>query len=109
MNWPKSSSRHRHLKVVLLFAALHYGVLLGVSGLIFLTGHIPPKAVNLETALSALVGVETVLEAPRKGLIWLWPWETTPTGFGALLTLINSLTWGVGLAGLRAFWQRATR
>ena len=88
---------------------LHYGVLLGIAGLVFLAGHVPPKAIDLDSLLSALVTVETVLVAPRKGLLWLWPWETTPAGFGLWLTLINSAAWGFGLAGVRGFWRRRIR
>ena len=93
----------------MLFAVLHYVVLLGVGGLIFLAGHVPPKAVNLDAAISGMVAVETVLEAPRKVVLKLWPWETTPSGFGTILSLINSLTWGLLLAGIRVAWQRAVR
>ena len=99
----------RFLKLVLLFAVLHYVALLVLSGLIFLVERVPPKAVNLDGVMTALVAMETVLVAPRKIVLWLWPWETTPSGFRFALTLINSITWGAGLAGLRAFWRKAIR
>jgi hypothetical protein len=97
------------LRAFLLFALLHYFIRLCFSGLIFLVSHIPPGAVNMDPLLSALVAIETVLVGPRKALLWLWPWETTPTGFGVALTLSNSLIWGVALAVLRALWRRAVR
>jgi hypothetical protein len=98
----------RALKRILLFALLHYLVLNCLGGLIFVVIHIPPKAVNLDGLLSALVFVEDILVAPRKLLLWLWPWETTPSGFGLVLTLINSLIWGVALAAGRSAWRKAT-
>lgn len=54
------------LKLVLLFAVLHYVVLLALSGLILLVERVPPKAVNLDGVITALVAVETMLVAPRK-------------------------------------------
>jgi hypothetical protein len=109
VNQPVSPARLQSLKVALLFAVVHYVVLLGVSGLIFLAGHIPPKAVNLDAVITGMVAVETALVAPRKCLLWLWPWETTPSGFGLALTVINSLVWGLVLSTIRLWWQRAIR
>ena len=106
---PETSRGFRFLKVSLLFGVLHFIALLALSGLIFLVERIPPKAVSLDGIISALVAVETVLAAPRKLVLWLWPWETTPTGFPLVLTLLNSFAWGVGLAALRACWQKAIR
>src|ERR1051325_5375165 len=106
-NEPPSPQR-RFLKRVLLFAVLHYLCLSCLSGVIFLVSHIPPKAVNLDTILSALVFVENILVAPRKLLLWSWPWETTPAGLGLALTGINSLTWGLALATLKTAWRKVT-
>ena len=97
------------MKAAVVFALLHYLVLLGLGGLIFVAGHIPPKAINMDPLLSVLVSIETVLAGPRKAMLWLWPWETTPSGFSVALTLVNSLVWGFCLAGLRALWRRAVR
>lgn len=109
MTHPESSRRFRFLKLTLLCAVLHYVALLALSGLIFLVERIPPKAVSLDGLISALVTVETVLVGFRKMVLWLWPWETIPDGFPLILTLLNSFAWGVGLAGLRAFWHKAVR
>jgi hypothetical protein len=101
-----ASRRRGFLKQALLFAALHYVALLSLGGLIFLVSHIPPRAVNVDAMLAVLVAVENVLVAPRKFLLWLWPWETTPAALGSILTVLNSLVWGAGLAGLKTAWRR---
>ena len=101
------SLRRRFLKQALFFALALYGVLLGLGGLIFLVSHIPPKAVNLDAVISALVFLENVLVAPRKLLLWLWPWETIASGLIWVLTVINSLVWGAVLATLKVAWQKA--
>ena len=74
---------------------------------VFLVSHIPPKAVNLDAVISALVFLENVLVAPRKLLLWLWPWETIASGLIWVLTVINSLVWGAVLATLKVAWQKA--
>jgi len=76
--------------------------------LIFLVIHIPPKAVNLDVIISALVFLENILVAPRKLLLWIYPWESAPAGLGLALTVMNSLTWGIALATLRSWWRKAT-
>ncbi len=87
---------------------LHYLVVLGLAGLIFLASHLPPKVISLDPLIEGLVATENVLLAPRKALLWLWPWETTPAGLGLALTMINSLVWGLALAVGKAFWKKAT-
>ena len=105
---PPLSSRRRFLRSVLFFALLHWLALLGLMGLIYFASHVPPKAVSLDGLIGVLVNVENVLVAPRKVLLWLWPFETTPAGFGWLLTVFNSGVWGGGLAFVRSFWIKAT-
>lgn len=83
-------------------------VLKCVGGIIFFTQHVPPKVVNLDGVIGAIVHVEDVLVFPRWVLLKLWPWETTPRGFGLALTVLNSLAWGAALAAARNFWRRAT-
>ena len=87
---------------------LHFVVLKGVEGIIFFVAHTPPKAVNLDVVYNSLVYVEDVLKFPRWLLNKLWPWETTPMGYGLALTIFNSAAWGAALAGLRNFWRKAT-
>jgi len=108
LNRPSPSPRRRFLKRVLLFALLHYLVVLGLTGLIFLASHLPPKVIGLDPIIEGLVAAENVLLAARKALLWLWPWETTPAGLGLALTLINSLVWGLVLAAGKGFWRKAT-
>jgi len=92
----------------LLWALAHFIVLKMVAGLIFFAQHVPPKAVNLEVIMNALVHLEDVLVFFRWLLIKLWIWETTPVGFGFVLATLNSLAWGILLAAGRTFWRRAT-
>jgi hypothetical protein len=91
---------------VLQFALLHYVVFLLLAGMIFLVIHVPPKAVNLDGLILALVQCETVLMAPRKFLLWLWPGETTPSLLGVSTTVLNSLIWGLALAAGRVLWKK---
>lgn len=99
--------KRRFLKSVALWALLHYLALLCLEGVMFLVSHIPPKAVNLDGMILGLQYVQELLTAPRRFLLWLYPWENTPAGLGILLTLLNSLTWGLTLALLRKWWDRA--
>jgi len=100
---PIASPRRRFLKSVLFWAVLHYLVLLGISFVIFVLSHLPTTVINFDPAIIALVQVETVLVAPRKLLLWLWPLESTPRGFGFALTDANSLAWGLAIAALRSW------
>lgn len=88
---------------------MHYLALLGVGGLIFLTSHLPPKVVNLDDLIGLLAGIETVLVAPRRLLLWAWPGETVPDGFPAVTSLLNSLVWGGSLALIRHGWRTVRR
>lgn len=109
LNESSSTARWRLLRQVILFALLQYAVLLAVSGLIFLASHFPPSVANLDSVIVGLVNVESILEGPRKLLLRLWPWETTPRGFGIVASLFNSLVWGLGLTAMRRFWLSATK
>ena len=109
LNEPSSTAGRRLIRQVILFALLQYAVLLAVSGLIFLASHFPPSAANLDSVIVGLVNVESILEGPRKLLLRLWPWETTPRGFGIVASLFNSLVWGLGLTAMRRFWLSATK
>ncbi len=103
----ESTSRRRRLAVqVLLMALLHFAALLGVSGLVFLASHIPPKTVDLDALINLLVAVENVLVAPRKAVLWLW--ERTLVYLGLVLTCFNSLAWGLALTGIKMCWRKLT-
>ena len=98
----------RFLRSVLWFAVLHCVALWLVGGIIYLVGHIPPRAVNLDQVLLLMFSIEQVLSAPRKLLLWLWLNESTPGWLSLATTLLNSLIWGLGLAGLRVLWRKLT-
>jgi len=104
---PKSrhGSRLRPL-TVLIFALLHYGAVMGLSALIFFASHLPPKAVNVDGLIMVLFQGETVLTAPRKVLLWLWPGESTPGLLSVFTTVVNSLLWGCALAICRLLWAK---
>ena len=89
----------------MLWALLYYGVLLSLGFVIFVLSHLPTTVVSFDPAILVLVQIENVLLAPRKLLLWLWPFENTPRGLGLVLTIINSLAWGFALATLQA-WRR---
>ena len=101
-----TAAKRRMLVEWFAWSAAHYVVLLGLAGVIFLVSHIPPKAVNLDAVYSSLVGIETILVGPRKLLLAGWPFEATPTGFGLLLTVVNSMAWGYALRTFFRLWQR---
>ena len=100
------SIRRRFLKRALWFALLHFIAVLGVSDFIFLLSHVPPKAVNLDGLITAMVMVENVLVCFRKLLLHSWPLENTPGSLGSILSVLNSLGWGVLLAGLQSLWRK---
>jgi len=99
----------RFLKLVILFSLLHFLVMVSVDGVIFLAAHMPPKAVNLDAPIRALQWVYEILRAPRSVLRWLRPGESSPLWLNWLLTILNSLLWGLGLAGLRILWTKARK
>jgi hypothetical protein len=80
--------------------------MVSADGVIFLAAHVPPKAVNLDAPIRALQWVYEILRAPRSVLRWLWPGEGSPLWLNWLLTILNSLVWGTGLAGLRNLWRK---
>ena len=109
LNEPSSTATRRLSWQVIFFALLQYAVLLAVSGLIFLASHFPPSAANLDSVIVGLVNIESIIEGPRKLFLHLWPWESTPRGFGIAASICNSLVWGFGLTAIRRFWLSATK
>ena len=104
----KSQPRRRFWKQVLIWSVVYFVVLKLVAGVILFAQHIPPKAVNVDGVIEVLVGIENVLVFPRTVLIRLYPWETTPRGFGLAVGVLNCVVWGLGIAAARRFWRRAT-
>jgi hypothetical protein len=76
-------------------------LMVSADGVIFLAAHVPPKAVDLDAPIRGLQTGYEILRAPRLVLRWLWPGESSPLWLNWLLTILNSLVWGVGLAGLK--------
>jgi hypothetical protein len=98
----------RVVKLVILFALLHYITVLCVGGLIFLISHVPPKAIDLDGVIRALFNLELVLTAARKLLLWLYPGEATPGWLGIVTAILSSALWGAGLTSLKMLWQKVT-
>ena len=80
--------------------------MVSLDGVIYLAAHVPPKAVNLDVPIRALQRVYEILRAPRFVLRWLWPGENSPLLLNWLLTMLNSLVWGVGLSVMRILWAK---
>jgi len=91
---------------VVFFSLAHYAVLMVVAGSIFLASHVPPKAINLDPMINVFVWIEDVLVAPRRLLFRLWPSENTPRFLGLVLTVLNSVFWGVFLNTVKILRNR---
>ncbi len=102
----RTNARRLRPAQILLFALLHYILLLALVGVLFLMIHVPPKAVNLDGLILFLSRAETVLTAPRRVFLWLWPGETTARFLIFSAMVLNSLVWGLALASLRLFWAK---
>src|SRR5262245_12700196 len=94
------------LKFAVLFALLHYLVLLGLEGGTFLLAHLPTSVLRLDVVILGLTKLIHVLRWPRLVLTAMWPGETSPGFFNLALTILNSVVWGIGLAGLKSLWSR---
>ena len=66
------------LKWTVLFAVLHYLVLLALSAGIFLLAHLPTSVLHLDVVIIGLTKVGQLLRGPRLLLMAVWPGETTP-------------------------------
>jgi len=96
-----SAGRRRFLRWLLIFALVHYGVLLLVRLIEQLATGVPPKLVAVDGFILVLTRVEQVLVAVRSALRAAWPAETVPASIGVLFTILNSLAWGAVLAVLK--------
>jgi len=97
----------RFLKLVVLFSLLHCLVLLGLDAAIFLLSHLPTGVLHLDNLIVALTHLHQWLRVPRTVLSHLWPGEYLPRLAGLMLTVVNSLIWGILLAGLKLIWAKA--
>ena len=96
----------RFLKLASLFALAHFLVLLGLGAAIFLCAHLPTSILRLDSLIVALTHVHQWLRVPRTVLSSLWPGEYLPRFVNLLLTILNSLIWGIALAGLKMIWSK---
>ena len=94
------------LKFAILFALLHWLVLLGFEAGTFLLAHLPTSVLKLDFLILGLSRLIQVLRWPRLVLMAMLPGESTPGFLNLALTILNSLIWGVGLAGLKVVWAK---
>ena len=97
------------LRQVFLFTFLFFLGSLLLNTLIFFLSHIPPKAINLDGLLLALVTLQRLFAWPRVLLRLLWPGENTPPLFYNAAFVVSCLTWGLLLAGLKKIWTAARK
>jgi hypothetical protein len=98
--------RKTFLRLVIIMALLQFALQCAVTGIIFVTAHIPPKAFNLDGLILVLLPVHQILRSPRAFFEWIWPGEHTPWLLTWPLLPINSLVWGSALAGLKVVIKR---
>ena len=96
----------RFWKFAILFAVLQWLVLIGLEAGTFLLAHLPTSVLRLDFPILGLTKLIQVLRWPRLVLMALWPGETTPGFLHFALTILNSLIWGIGLAGLKVLWSK---
>ena len=94
------------LKFAILFGVLHWLVLIGLEAGAFLLAHLPTSVLRLDFPILGLTKLIQVLRWPRLVLMAVWPGETTPGFLHLTLTILNSLIWGIGLAGLKVLWSK---
>ena len=97
----------RFLKLTALFALAHLLVTLGLDAALFLLAHLPTSILHLDGVIVALTYVHQWLRFPRMVLSHLWPGEYLPRPINVMLTMLNSVTWGIGLATLKMLWSKA--
>jgi hypothetical protein len=99
---PKPS---RRWWLVLFWAAGHWLALEFVRFAMELATRLPLIGPHLDPLVGGLMWVERVLVLPRMALRHLWWPETTPGWLLPLLSLLNSLLWGLAVHGW-FLWRR---
>ena len=102
MNAAPSTGWRQWLPRILLYAALHYLLLLILDSIVFLFIHFPPQLIDLSPVAIAITYLQQGLNLPRIVLRYLWFSEVTPSGLNFCLLVINSLTFGT----LWYLWRR---
>ena len=64
------------------------------------------SVLRLDFPIVGLTKLIQVLRWPRLVLMAVWPGEMTPGFLHLTLTILNSLIWGIGLAGLKVLWSK---
>jgi hypothetical protein len=99
-------TRRQLLTRITVFSGAHFLTLALLNSLIFLLAHIPTAVVKLDQLIIFFTYIHQALTLPRWLLRQLWIGETTPTALNWVLTLLNSLLWGLALTWLtRHRWR----
>ena len=91
---------------LLLYAALHYLLLLILDSVVFLFAHFPPQLIDLSPVVIAISYVQQALNLPRILLRYVWLSEVTPGWLNLLLLILNSLVFGALWFAWRKWRQR---
>ncbi|MCD6050683.1 MAG: hypothetical protein K0Q55_2086 [Verrucomicrobia bacterium] len=94
------------LPLLLLYAALHYLLLLILDSVVFLFAHFPPQLIDLSPVVIAITYLQQALNLPRILLRYVWLSEVTPGWLNLLLTIVNSLVFGALWFAWRKWQQR---
>lgn len=91
---------------ILLYAALHYLLLLVLESIVFLVAHIPPQLIDASPLVIGFTWLGLALNFPRMLLRHLWLSEVTPGWLNLLLIITNSLLFGAGWYAWRRWRKR---
>jgi len=91
---------------ILLYATLHYLLLLVLDSLVFLFAHFPPQLIDLSPVVIGFTWLGQALNFPRILLRHLWLSEVTPGWLNLLLIITNSLTFGAAFFAWRKWRNR---
>ncbi len=94
MNPPPRKGWRGWLPRILIYAAVHYLLLLILDSVVFLFAHFPPKLVDLSPVVIGITFIQQGLNLPRILLRHLWFSEITPGWLNLALTILNSLAFG---------------
>ncbi len=103
---PICAMNRRFVIRALLFAGLHYVVLVLLEGFIYLLSHLPTAVLRLDGLILALTRVEQVLVFPRWALHQVGISGWMPYSLNWVFTFLNSLTWGFLLAAFKTWRER---
>lgn len=93
------------LPQLLVYAALHYLLLLILDSVVFLFAHFPPQLIDLSPVVVGISYVQQALNFPRILLRHVWLSEVTPGWLNPALLVVNSLIFGALWHGWRC-WRK---